>query len=102
MFTFKVLYTSSMIGISILWLLLFVAVWVEHIEMKKQGRIRKEKPRNQVWIEGIVGIIKLALSIIVPVWNTFMFIFMLATFDNALKRVPEVVEKNYEPLENSI
>ena len=102
MFAFKVLYVSSMIGISILWLLLFVAIWVEHIEKRKQKRIRKEKPRNQVWIEGIVGIIKLALSIIVPVWNTFMFIFMLATFDNALKRVPEVVEKNYEPLENSI
>ena len=102
MFALKVLYTSSMIGISILWLLLFVAIWAEHIEKRKQGRIKKEKPKNQVWIEGIVGIIKIALSIIVPVWNTLMFIFMLATFDNALKRVPEVVEKNYQPLENSI
>jgi hypothetical protein len=91
-----------MIGISILWLLLFVAIWVEHIEKRKQGRIRKEKPRNQVFIEGIVSTIKIALSIIVPVWNTIMFIFVLATFDEALKRVPEEVEKNYQPLENSI
>ena len=102
MFAFKVLYTSSMIGISILWLLLFVAIWVECIEMKKQGRIRKEKPRSQVFIEKIVSIIKIVLSIIVPVWNTIMFIFMLATFDDALKRIPETVEKNYKPLENSI
>ena len=102
MFTFKVLYVSSMIGMSILWLLLFIAIWVEYIEKRKQKRIRKERPRNQVWIEGIVGIIKIALSIIVPVWNTIMFIFMLATFDNALTRVPIVVEKNYQPLENSI
>ena len=102
MFTFKVLYTSSMIGMSILWLLLFIAIWVEHIEKRKQKRIRKERPKSQVWIEGIVGIIKIALSIIIPVWNTIMFIFMLATFDNALTRVPKVVEKNYEPLENSI
>lgn len=102
MFTFKVLYTSSMIGISILWLLLFVAIWVEHIEMKKQGRIRKEKPRNQVWIEGIVGIIKITLAIIVPVWNTIMFIIILATFDKSLKSVPEVVKESYKPLENSI
>lgn len=99
---FKTVYAVSAILMIVLWGLLLVLIMAETKKLLKQGRKRKEKTMAEIIVGFIVSLIKITLSVIVPVWNTIMACIVLFGFTTLVQKIPEQVEESFEPIDLSL
>lgn len=95
---FKMVYAVSAILMIVLWSLLLALIITETKKLLKQGRKRKEKTMTEMIVDFIVSLIKIILSVIVPVWNTIVVCVILFGFTTLVQKIPEQVEESFEPI----